>query len=102
MFAEPRDPRTLAFLGLTEEDYAAEDLVEIWPENDGAVQAFAVLARQWRIGPGGPFGLDYSAVPFVLEMAGVPRDEWKTFFSDIRVMEDEALKVLHWRDQSAR
>ena len=72
------------------------------PDNDRAVQAFAVLARQWRMGPSGPVGLDYSTVPFVLEMAGVSRDDWQSFFADIRVMEDEALKVLHWRNQDAR
>lgn len=95
MFAEPLDPAQLAAVGLTPEDFAADDLIEVWPENDGAVQAFAVLARQWRMGPRGPVGLDYSAMPFVLEMAGIPRDNWQAYFADIRVMEDEALKSIH-------
>lgn len=66
----------------------------VWPENMPAVSAFSGLLTQWRIGMAGATGLDYSAIPFVLEMGGVARIDWPQVFDDIRVMEVEALNCM--------
>ncbi len=52
---------------------------------------FEAMGTQWRIGPGGPVGLDYGVFPTVLRLEQVPRAEWQEAFSMLRVMEAEAL-----------
>lgn len=44
---------------------------------------------------GGPTGLDYGVLPAVLRMQAVPRAEWPDTFECLRVMEAEALRVMH-------
>lgn len=85
----------LASFGFTAADFDAENSVEIWPDNYTAVMAFVALGTQWRDGMNGATGLDYSAIPFVLRMRGVPRDEWPEVFEQIRIMEHEALIEMH-------
>jgi len=63
----------------------------VWP----AVEVFSAMGTQWRMGPGGPIGLDYGALPAVLRMMGAKRDEWPDLFDDLRVIEREALKEMH-------
>ncbi len=51
---------------------------------------------QWRTGMGGATGLDYSAVPVVMDMVGVKgKRRRREVFRDVRVMEKEALRT--WR-----
>jgi len=83
----------LAAFGLTVEDVAPAD-VEIWPDTEPAVMVLVQMGTQWRVGMGGPVGLDYAALPVVLRMNGIPRTEWPTVFEDIRVMENAALKTM--------
>jgi hypothetical protein len=40
-------------------------------------------------------GLDYAAIPAVLQLTRVPRAEWPDIFRDLRVMEAAALDALH-------
>lgn len=58
---------------------------------------FVALGTQWRTGMGGPTGLDYAVLPSVLRLQGVPRAAWPDTFECIRVMEGEALRVMHER-----
>jgi hypothetical protein len=68
----------------------------IWPEHVQAVEVFAALLTQWRMGPmGGVVGLDYSAIPPTLELMGVAPDNRRELFEQIRVMENEAVKVIN-------
>lgn len=53
------------------------------------------MGTQWRMGPGGPVGLDYGAIPSVLRLMRVKREEWPDLFDDLRVIEREALKEMH-------
>lgn len=39
--------------------------------------------------------LDYATIPFVLRMRRVPRAEWPDVFDALRVMETEALNIMH-------
>jgi hypothetical protein len=73
---------------------ASAAITPVWPENAAAFEAFAALQTQWRVGMGGPIGLDYAAVPVVLELQGVAPSERRRVFDDLRVMEAEALKVF--------
>lgn len=85
----------LAALGLTQEDLAQdEDDVLVWPCNWPAVQLMSALATQWRIGMGGATGLDYGALPAVFELTGVPHEERKARFEELRIMERAALEAM--------
>ena len=54
------------------------------------------LLTQWRTGPSGATGLDYTAIPVVLDMWQVTKpDERNDLFRDIKIMEVAALE--HWR-----
>lgn len=69
----------------------------VWSENAEAVAAFALASTQWRVAgcmAGLVFiGLDYASAAIVIAAAGMTAtpDLW----SDIRVMEAEALLVLN-------
>lgn len=67
---------------------------DVWPDNTTSVNVFIAMLTQWRAGAMGVLGFDYSALPVVLECSEVPRDQWPQVFDDIRVMEDEALRIL--------
>jgi hypothetical protein len=84
----------LALYGLTPEDYP-QDALELWECNAQSFAVFSRLMTQWRIAPSGrPYGLDYSVIEPVMRLTGVPSDDWQDVFSDIRIMEDEALDKL--------
>ncbi len=80
--------------GLTDADFESEDTVLVWPQNWPVVQVFASLLTQWRTGPAGVVGLDYTALPVVFRLRSVPRADWPEMFDLIRVMEDAALKEM--------
>jgi hypothetical protein len=85
----------LAAFGLQADRPLAQS-IEIWPEHEQAVSVFAAARTQWRMAPmGGVVGLDYGALPAVLEMMGVPRADWNEVFEQIRIMETEAVRVLN-------
>lgn len=52
------------------------------------------MTTQWRSGMSGPTGLDYSALPAVMDLIGLEGDERTLAFRDVRVMEREALAVM--------
>ena len=66
----------------------------MWPDNHAAFILFNNLSTQWRIGMGGPTGLDYAAVYPLLDRAAKDQQEWDELFSDIQVMEGAALKQI--------
>ena len=84
----------MEFFGLKPEDYAEEHAAEVWPCNVQAVNAFVSMGTQWRVGPGGAYGLDYGVLPQVLRLAQIPRKEWPQVFDSIRVLEDAALAEM--------
>lgn len=68
-------------------------VVEVWPENEDAFHVFSSAMTQWRIGMGGPTGLDYAALPVIMDFAGITQDR-SEIFTAIRIMESEALNVF--------
>lgn len=53
------------------------------------------MLTQWRVASSGVIGLDYAALPVVMDMLGVTSSERGSIFEDLRVMEAEALKVIN-------
>jgi hypothetical protein len=82
------------WLGLTVDDLRPP-VVQVLPENERAFNVFCSMGTQWREGATGPVGLDYGALPFVLRMMGVRRDEWPRVWDSLRVCELAALEEMH-------
>lgn len=59
-----------------------------------AVNTFIAMATQWRMGPAGPIGLDYTPLDTVLRLSGFPESDWPAAFEGLRAMESEALKIM--------
>ena len=67
--------------------------VEIYPDNSATVSVFCDMATQWRVGPAGLTGMDYKALPVVLNMRGIKRDGREDLFDGLRVMERAVLNA---------
>lgn len=93
MYEQGPSAEQLAFLGLTLDDIETED-VEVWPDAWPVFLLFEAMGTQWRLGHGGPSGLDYTAIPAAASMIGIKRRELTEIFPDLRVMEHEALAVM--------
>lgn len=93
---ETPDPQELAAWGLTPEDYAADEpeALGIWPENAAPLSIFLAMGTQWRMGPRGPIGLDYAALPAVLTLLRIKPKARRELFAALRVMEREALAAM--------
>lgn len=83
----------MAALGLTLDDIEEEE-VEIWPDSWRSLLLFEAMRTQWRLGQGGPSGLDYTAVQATASMLGIKRHDLGRMFPDLRIMEHEALAVM--------
>lgn len=83
----------LAAFGIEAADIA-EPPVELYPDTLPALDLFAALGTQWRVGQGGVTGLDYAAAESALRLQRAPRSRWPTLFADLRVMERAALEEL--------
>jgi len=55
------------------------------------------MMTQWRFGAAGPTGLDYTALPIVMDMRQVKKTAWSEIFDDVRIMERAALKAMRER-----
>lgn len=72
-----------------------ENRLPIWPEHGPPAIVFFAMATQWRTGLGGYEGLDYQAIEPTARMLGLTFEPQA--FQDIRIMEDEALRVIRSR-----
>ena len=84
----------MALADLDDEQASQYLPLDVWPDNWDAVQAFIAMQTQWRIGFGGPTGLDYNALPTVFDLVGIAPDARPDTFECVRVMEDEAMAVM--------
>ncbi len=80
-------------MGLTADDIEVEE-VDVWPDAWPAFCLFEALGTQWRLGNGGPSGLDYTAIPTTASMLCIKRRDLDDIFPDLRIMEHEALAVM--------
>ena len=82
----------MALFGFSPEDY--DETVEVWPDNWKSFLVMDSMGTQWRTGACGATGLDYGALPNVMEFLGVSKKDRRGVFQDVRVMEVEALNSM--------
>ena len=85
-------PNQLALFGMSASDL--DETVEVYPDNWPTFLVMEAMGTQWRVGMAGRTGLDYSVIPAVMSLIGIPKKTRSQIFRDIRVMEDEALLVM--------
>lgn len=66
----------------------------MWPDTVPAVNTFIAMETQWRVGFAGAIGLDYAALPAVLDLMEVVPADRHDLFADLRVMEGHALDLM--------
>lgn len=93
-----KDLAVMEAAGLTEADFP-DEVVEVWPENLQAYSLFAALRTQWRAaGMAGLIGLDYNTLFHKMDRMGLSPEGYLELEEDIRVMEHEALTVMHTKN----
>ena len=65
---------------------------EVWQENWPAVEMFLRLETQWRVGMGGPTGLDYVAARWLFEVYEVT--DQRALLERLKLMEGAALTAM--------
>lgn len=83
--------------GLRPEDFG-DDSFELWPENEESISLFSSVSTQWRMGMGGPVGLDYTALFARMDRLKFDDQTHERLFQDIRVIESEALNIINTKD----
>ena len=71
----------------------------MWPENAESISLFSSVSTQWRVGMGGPTGLDYVALFARMARMNLDDQTHERLFQDIRVIEAEALTILNTREK---
>ena len=93
MYANEPTDAELAVAGLTREDVATS--TEVWPDTERAFNLLQSLRTQWRVGMGGPVGLDYFVAYHRMDRMGLSPAEYDQLDRDLQVMEAAALAVMH-------
>jgi hypothetical protein len=71
-----------------------DEVVPVWPCCWDSYRVFQRMGTQWNVGPGGPIGLFYASLATVMDALGIKKKKRPAIFSDIRIMESEALKTM--------
>ena len=79
--------------GLTRDDVATS--IEVWPEHVRVLNLFQGLRTQWRVGMGGPTGLDYLVAYHRMDRMDLSPVEYDQLDQDLQIMEATALQVMH-------
>lgn len=77
-----------------------EPVFWLWPEHVPALRAWLDCGTQWRVGMGGPIGLDYAGVEAYLRAEGIRGVERRERFAELRIMERAALRA--WAEKRER
>ncbi|TQJ97325.1 DUF1799 domain-containing protein [Achromobacter sp. SLBN-14] len=91
---EPPSAATLAKAGLRLTDFP-RPRAELWPEHVPAFNLFTRNYTQWRVGAGGPIGLDYGVLYHDLDRQELPRAEQQEIMDVLRIIERAALEIFH-------
>lgn len=78
----------------------SQEPVFLWPENLLAWQCWMAVQTQWRVGMGGPTGLDYAGVRAFLDLAGLRKKDRLEVFAGLAAMERATLEV--WAERSRK
>ena len=92
------DPEALAAFGLPDDfQTPADPGLEIWPENESAVQLFVAMGTQWAAPgmTGRPTGMRYEALPAVMRYCSIPAAEQPGAFAALRIMERAAMEAIN-------
>lgn len=92
LYTPSAPPEQLAMFGISSMDLV--DVIDVLPDNWDAFVLFDTMSTQWRTGFSGRTGLDYSALPSVMNLLGFPKKIRNSLFQDVIVMETEALLVM--------
>ena len=96
LYGERPTAAQASLIGLSAKDFPKEQqLVELWPEVFPKLLFFRGFTTQWRQGPAGPAGLDYSVIFHELDRKGLAADAYDDMLHALRIIEDEALKLIH-------
>lgn len=79
--------------GLRLDEVPNEDYY-IWDINWPAFEVFNGMSSQWRVGMNGAIGLDYNTIKIVGKGLGYKKKQLTAMFSDLQVMENEALITM--------
>lgn len=63
-----------------------------------AINVFSALSTQWRLGSGGPCGLDYNVLFSRMGRMHLDDQDYEWLFDDIRVIESVALGIINKKD----
>ena len=69
--------------------------MDIWPDNLAAFEIFNFMGTQWRVGMGGPTGLDYNVMYRKMDRLSLPPDDYDALERDLQIMESAALACMH-------
>lgn len=83
--------------GFVPEDYET-DPVELWPENERAINLFSGISTQWRVGATAYVGLDYSVMYQKMARMKLSETEFDQLEADMRTIEFQALQILNKKD----
>lgn len=86
------------FIGERKPNSSEQDF-EVWPDNWVTFIFFIELATQWRVVSGMAgnvmLGLDYPGVEAMMRIKNIPKKQKLTLFTELQIMEREALEVLN-------
>lgn len=89
-YASPEQQRTSVYYDLDAKDW----FFDLWEENWPPLQLYIQLQTQWRVGMGGPYGLDYNVVFHELDRKGLEPEAYDEMLAAMRVVEEVALKAI--------
>lgn len=67
---------------------------ELWTDHLPAINVFMRLRTQWQVGMSGPVGLRYETLGFILELEGIPREDWPLLVTEVQIMERITLQKM--------
>lgn len=73
---------------------AANEVVEVWPDNWRVWVLFMRVSTQWTVGMAGPTGLRYEALYPLLDRLAEDESDWTAIFDDVQAMEVAALEAM--------
>jgi hypothetical protein len=83
-----------AELGLKPSDYE-EPVADLWPEHEEAFILYMQNHTQWRVGPGGVIGFDYSIYFREIDRLKLSEEDADEMMALIRMIEQSALAEIH-------
>lgn len=80
-------------MGFTEADF--DESYELLECTADSWAFFLQVCRQWRMGPSGPIGLDYTVLPMMFDLWGIDsREERRWLMADLQIIETAALNQM--------